>query len=132
MNSANECFVAYFRDAAYFNWKDGVTKLYAVYRISLHASSGNGWPGNNGIGTGVNLTRTRIDDRPFVRSRGIRNSSSRNLRLEVCTTCSVAPNSFGGCPGWLAGYEKTHVFDPARYHMPANFQSAFSPVARLT
>ena len=41
----------------------GITKLYAVYRISLHAVSGIAWPGYSGRLTGVNCTRTRIDRR---------------------------------------------------------------------
>ena len=65
----------------------------------------------------MNFTRTAIADRPAVSSRETRNSSSRNRRFDVCTMCSGGSSSFGG-------REKTHVFDPARYHTPAGLKSA--------
>src|SRR5881392_1019337 len=58
------------RNAVYFTLHSGITKQKASYRISLQASSGRGWPGNSGVATGVNLTFTRMDARPWVRSRG--------------------------------------------------------------
>ena len=60
-----------------------MTQQYAVYLISLQASSGKGSPGKRGLRTGVKRTRTWIAERPAVRSSGTRNSSLRKRRLEV-------------------------------------------------
>src|SRR5215813_6205004 len=37
----------------------GSTQLLAAHRISLHASSGKGYPGYSGVSTGVNFMRYR-------------------------------------------------------------------------